>query len=121
MQQDKWAVSVNILKKNIKFNLDTVAKSNKLTLESYQQLMHTGELKPSKGLLWPYSNHKIKPVAAVDLTIKYEDPHIQQSLKYWTFHKNVSSVETHLDLILYKTTENILKPATTLYYGHHRN
>lgn len=34
--------------------------------------MHTGELKSSHRALRTYSNHKLKPVAAVDLPLKYK-------------------------------------------------
>lgn len=34
--------------------------------------MHTGELKHCNKLLCSYSNHKLKPVAAVDLSVHYK-------------------------------------------------
>lgn len=35
--------------------------------------MHTGELKRCKKILSFYSNHKLKPVAAAELVIKYKE------------------------------------------------
>lgn len=58
--------------KRVQFKIDTGAKCNTLTLDSYQQLVHTGELKRSNKLLRSYSNHKLKPVAAVDLSVHYK-------------------------------------------------
>lgn len=70
---DKWSVHVTILSQKVQFRIDTGAKCNTLTLHSYQQLMHAGELKRSNKLLRSYSNHKLKPVAAVDLTAYYKE------------------------------------------------
>lgn len=47
----KWSVCVIILSQEVQFRIDTGAKCNTLTLDSYQQLMHTGELKPSNKSL----------------------------------------------------------------------
>ena len=35
--------------------------------------MHTGELKRSNRVLHSYSNHKVKPDAAVELLVKYKN------------------------------------------------
>lgn len=69
---DKWSVHLMILSQKVQFKIDTGAKCNTLTLDSYQQLVHTGELKRSNKLLRSYSNHKLKPVAAVDLSVQYK-------------------------------------------------
>lgn len=50
--------------------MDTGAKCNTLTLDSNQFLRHSGELKCSKRVLRLYTNHKLKPVAAVELLVK---------------------------------------------------
>lgn len=73
MVDDKWLVDTDILTQKVQFRIDTGAKCNTLTLNCYQSLEHTGELKTSKRVLRTYSNHKIKPVAAVDLPLKYKD------------------------------------------------
>lgn len=73
LSADKWSVHVSILSQEVQFRIDTGAKCNTLTLYSYQQLMHAGELKRSNKLLRSYSNHKLKPVAAVDLPVHYKD------------------------------------------------
>lgn len=70
---DKWAIHVNILSQEVPFRIDTGAKCNTLTLSSYQKLAHAGELKRSNKLLRSYSNHKLKPVAAVDLPIRHKE------------------------------------------------
>uniref|UniRef100_A0A3B1K366 Gypsy retrotransposon integrase-like protein 1 n=1 Tax=Astyanax mexicanus TaxID=7994 RepID=A0A3B1K366_ASTMX len=67
---DKWTVDVKILSQIVKFRIDTGAKCNTLTLNSYQLLLHPGELKSSTKVLRSYTNHKLKPVGAVDLTVK---------------------------------------------------
>lgn len=61
-----------MLSQEVQFRIDTGAKCNALTLNCYQSLMHTGELKSSHRVLQTYSNHKLKPVAAVDLPLKYK-------------------------------------------------
>ena len=70
---DKWIVDISVLSKEVQFRIDTGAKCNTLTLDSYQLLLHTGELKRSNKVLRSYTNHKVKPVAAVDLPLKYKD------------------------------------------------
>lgn len=69
---DKWTADIEILSQKVPFRINTAAKCNTLTLSNYQELMHTGELKRSHRVLQSYSNHKLKPVAAVDLRIKYK-------------------------------------------------
>lgn len=44
---DKWSVKVEVLSQEVRFRIDTGAKCNTLTLDSYQLLKHTGELKRS--------------------------------------------------------------------------
>lgn len=73
LTDDKWSVCVTILSQEVPFRIDTGAKCNMLTLDSYQRLMHTGELKCSQTQLRCYSNHELKPVAAVDLTVKHKN------------------------------------------------
>lgn len=70
---DKWITEISILSQQVEFRIDTGAKCNTMTLNSYQSLMHTGELKRSNKVLRTYSNHKLKPVAAVDLPLAYKD------------------------------------------------
>ena len=67
---DKWVVKLKILSKKVKFRIDTGAKCNTLTLNSYQLLAHTGELQRSETVLHSYSNHRLQPVAAVNLQVK---------------------------------------------------
>ena len=69
---DKWLVVTDILSQKVPFRIDTGAKCNTLTLNCYQSLDHTGELKTSIRVLRTYSNHKIKPVAAVELPVRYK-------------------------------------------------
>ncbi|KAL0153751.1 hypothetical protein M9458_050972 [Cirrhinus mrigala] len=71
-EDDKWTVNLDILSQEVLFRIDTGAKCNTLTLDRYQLLMHEGELKRSSTVLRSYSNHKLKPVAAVDLLAKYK-------------------------------------------------
>ncbi len=66
---DKWTADIEVLSQKVPFWIDTGAKCNTLTLSNYQELMHAGELKGSHRVLQSYSNHKLKPVAAVDLRI----------------------------------------------------
>ncbi|KAK0143702.1 hypothetical protein N1851_008363 [Merluccius polli] len=70
---DKWSVDIRVLSQEVQFRIDTGAKCNTLTLDCYQLLLHTGELKRSNKMLRSYSNHKVKPIAAVDLPLKYKD------------------------------------------------
>ena len=42
-----------------------------MTLSDYQRLTHTAELRQSAKVLCTYSNHRMKPIAAVDLPIQY--------------------------------------------------
>lgn len=67
--------------KEVEFRIDTGAKCNTLTLNSYQVLMHTGELKCSSKGQRTYSNHKVKPVAAVDLPLRYKDKEMQVEME----------------------------------------
>ncbi|KAK0156522.1 Apoptosis-stimulating of p53 protein 1 [Merluccius polli] len=67
---DKWVVKLEILSKKVTFRIDTGAKCNTLTLNSYQLLDHKGELQHSDIVLRSYSNHRLKPVAAVNLQVK---------------------------------------------------
>ncbi|KAJ8377065.1 hypothetical protein SKAU_G00076480 [Synaphobranchus kaupii] len=78
---DKWRVEINILSQRVDFRIDTGAKCNTLTTNSYQSLMHTGELKRSNKILLSYSNHKMKPVAAVDLPLAYKNHKIRAELE----------------------------------------
>ncbi|ROL46656.1 hypothetical protein DPX16_12549 [Anabarilius grahami] len=73
---DKWTADIEILSQKMPFRIDTGAKCNTLTLSSYQRLLHDGELKCSNRVLKSYSNHKLKPIAAVDLLTKYKDAEI---------------------------------------------
>ncbi|KAL2104348.1 hypothetical protein ACEWY4_001216 [Coilia grayii] len=66
---DKWITDLEILSKRVPFRIDTGAKCNTLTLDNYQSLGHTGELQRSGVVLRSYSNHRLKPVAAVNLPI----------------------------------------------------
>lgn len=66
---DKWITNLEILSKKVPFRIDTGAKCNTLTLDNYQSLGHTGELQCSSVVLRSYSNHRLKPVAAVNLQI----------------------------------------------------
>lgn len=70
--QDRWSANVQVLSRQVSFRIDTGARCNTLTLNTYQLLMHEGELKPSNKVLRTYSNHKIKPVAAVNLPARYK-------------------------------------------------
>lgn len=73
---DKWTADIEILSQRVPFRIDTGAKCNKLTLSSYQALLHDGELKCSNRVLKSYSNHKLKPIAAVDLLTKCKDAEV---------------------------------------------
>ena len=72
-EDDKWSVNIEILSQEVQFRIDTGAKCNTLTIDSYQSLMQTGELKHSNIVLCSYSNHKVKPGAAVELLAKYKN------------------------------------------------
>lgn len=72
-EDDKWTAHLQILSQQVQFRIDTGAKCNTLTLDRYQLLMHIGELKRSKTALRSYSNHILKPVAAVDLVAKHKN------------------------------------------------
>ena len=67
---DKCVVKLEILSKEVIFRIDTGAKCNTLTLNSYQSLAHRGELQRSEIVLRSYSNHKLKPIATGSLQIK---------------------------------------------------
>ncbi|KAG7522845.1 hypothetical protein JOB18_001506 [Solea senegalensis] len=47
----KWIVDISVLSQEVQFRIDTGAKCNTLTLDCYQLLMHTGELKRSNKVL----------------------------------------------------------------------
>ncbi len=68
----KLTADIEVLSQKVPFWFDTGAKCKALTLSNYQELMHGGELKGSHRVLQSYSNHKLKPMAAVDLRIKYK-------------------------------------------------
>lgn len=70
---DKWDVTVKVLQRQVKFRIDTGARCNTLTLADYQTLKHKGELQQSTKILRTYSNHQIKPIAAVDLNIQQDN------------------------------------------------
>ena len=100
---DKWIVDISVLSKEVQFRIDTGAKCNTLTLDSYQLLLHMGELKRSKKILRSYTNHKVKPVAAVDLPLKYKDRETDAELEIVDIvQENVLSGATAeaLDLIV---------------------
>ncbi|KAL7374435.1 hypothetical protein ABVT39_000466 [Epinephelus coioides] len=78
---DKWLVNISVLAQEVQFRIDTGAKCNTLTLDSYQSLEHPGELMCSSRILRSYSNHKLKPVTAVDLSLKYKDCETQAELE----------------------------------------
>lgn len=78
---DKWTVDIKVLSKEVEFRIDTGAKCNTLALDANQLLMHTGELKCSSKVLRTYSNHKVKPVAAVDLPLRYKDREVKVELE----------------------------------------
>ena len=67
----KWKQSLLVSGRQVTFRIDTETRCNKMTLSDYQRLMHTAELCQSAKVLCTYSNHRIKPVAAVDLPIQY--------------------------------------------------
>lgn len=69
---DKWTADIEILSQKVPFRIDTGAKCNTLTLSSYQALLHDGELKCSNRVLKSHPNHKLKPIAVVDLLTKYK-------------------------------------------------
>lgn len=66
--EDKWLVNISILSQIVQFRIDTRVKCN--TVNSYPLLRHTGELRWSNRILRSYSNHKLRPVTAVDLTLR---------------------------------------------------
>jgi len=68
---DKWRQALLVSGKQVTFRIDTGARCNTMTLSDYQRLDHTGELRQSTKVLCTYSNHKLKPVAAVDLPVQY--------------------------------------------------
>ena len=71
-ENDKWSVNIKIVSESAVQNRHR-CRCNTLTIDSYQSLMHTGELKRSNRVLCSYSNHKVKPVPAVDLLAKYKN------------------------------------------------
>ena len=81
LADDKWVVSICVLSQEVQFRIDTGAKCNTLTLDSYQLLKHEGELKRSNRILRSYSNHRLRPVAAVDLPLKYKDRETKAELE----------------------------------------
>lgn len=81
MAGDKWLVNICVLSREVQFRIDTGAKCNTLTLNSYQLLEHQGELKHSNRVLRSYSNHRLRPVAAVDLPLKYKDRELKAELE----------------------------------------
>ena len=69
---DKWPENIQVLAQHILFRIDTEDRCNTLTFSSSQLLRHTGELKYLNKILHTYSNHRIKPIAAADLPVKYK-------------------------------------------------
>lgn len=93
---DKWIVDINVLSQEVQFRIDTGAKCNTLTLDCYQLLMHTGEMKRSSKVLRSYSNYKVKPVAAVNLPRNTKAVKQMQSWKSWTLFKRTCSAALQL-------------------------
>lgn len=89
---DKWTADIEILSQKVPFRIDTGAKCNTLTLNNYQALLHDGELKRSNRVLKSYSNHKLKPIAAVDLLVNYKNTEISAEFEIVDiFQENVLS------------------------------
>ena len=109
---------MEILSQEVQFRIDTGAKCNTLTLDRYQLLIHTGELKRSSTVLRSYSNHKLKPVAAVDLLIKHKECETSAEFEIVNIaQENVLSGDTaealglivrHCKLLLKKTNQVVL-------------
>lgn len=78
---DKWLVDISVLSREAQFRIDTGAECSTLTLNSYQILEHQGELKSSNRVLRSYSNHRLRPVAAVDLPLKYKVRELKAELE----------------------------------------
>lgn len=74
------------------FKTDTGAKCNTLTPDRYQLLMHEGEMKHSNTVLHPYSNHMLKPVAVVDLLIKYKKCEVSSEFEIVDIARKMCSV-----------------------------
>lgn len=74
---DKWSETLHLLDRLVKFRIDAGARCNVLTLNTYQKLPHKGELRRSNKVLRTYSNHKISPVAVVDLPLRYKTKTLQ--------------------------------------------
>ena len=63
------------------FRIDIGAKCNTLTLDTYQIMPHHGELRASRRVLRNYTNHRLKPLAAVDLAICHRKKNVDASFE----------------------------------------
>lgn len=109
---DKWSAAVDVLSQEVMFRIDTGARCNTLTLDRYQLLEHKGELKRSNRVLRSYSNHKIKPVAAIVLPVKHKSHEVSAEFEIVDIvQENVLSGNTAEDLGLIART-NTLRGAT---------
>ena len=80
--------------------------------------MHTGELKRSNRVLRSYSNHKVKPVAAVELLVKYKNWETRTEFEIVNIaQENVLSVTTAeaLGLIMRLNSLTLNRLAPTAY------
>ena len=65
-------ITVRVNKKLITMELDTGASSSMISQQTFAQIGHIRELKPSTVRLTSYSGHEIKVLGTVDVEVSYE-------------------------------------------------
>jgi hypothetical protein len=96
---DVWNETLYILDTPVTFRIDTGAKCNTLTADTYQKLPHDGELRASRRVIRSYTNHTLKPLAAVDLAITHRTKIVDASFEIVNvIQENVLSGHTAIAL-----------------------
>ena len=67
---DKWKEKLKVNNNNLQFRIDTGAKCNIILKEDFQMINNPGTLYKSNTILRSYSNHVIKPVGQIELTVQ---------------------------------------------------
>lgn len=92
---DKWNQTLKVENHRLTFKIDTGAKCNTVTVDSFQQISHKVELAASKRILKTYSNHYIKPVGTATLNLTHKGITISEKFEIVNLkQENVISGET---------------------------
>lgn len=92
---DKWSQKLTISGQEVDFKIDTGAKCNTLTVDSFQLISHQAELFESHRVLKTYSNHHIKPIGSTILNVAHRNASVQERFEVVNLtQENVISGET---------------------------